>query len=273
MSQNLNPSKTNYSNDFVVVRVDLTLKETMEQVPSSRWDADYWHPKWDSLYQVKLPLVDFGQLIQEGGITYGQVGERVLSSRGSVRYLQVINLKPTGIDIYVRDDKLKEGSRNDPARSRLKPGQILLTRTSFPEMDTLIGRCIVVPEDIGKANVSEDIDVISLNNIVSPEVICTFLKTKYGQDQIHRKKKGTKSIKINFDEICSIKIPVFSDDVMIQITQRYRQMASLHSKAMLAKAQGDEKGYEKNIEAAENIRKDLIAKTEAVMRDERTDVV
>ena len=41
---------------------------------------------------------------------------------------------------------------------------------------------------------------------------------------------------------------------------------------MEAKAKGDEAGYKKNIETAEAMLKDLIARTEAVIRGEREDV-
>jgi len=273
MRQSLNASKTVYYNDFVMVRVDKTLKEMMEEKPSSRWDVEYWHPRWESLSEVALPLTNFSQFIQDDGITYGQVGERVFSKKGKIQYLQVINLKPTGIVLSVRDDRVEENSRNDPERSRLKPGQILLTRTSFPGMDTLIGRCVVVPDTIGKANVSEDIDVISLKEGISPEAICIFIKSEFGQNQIHRKKKGVKSVKINFDEIRSIKIPIFSKAFQSHIETEYKKMAVCHDKAMEAKAEGNEAKYKKNIETAEAMLKDLIAKTEAVIRGEREDVV
>lgn len=49
------------------------------------------------------------------GITYGQVGARELSPRGSVRYLQVINIRDTGIDFAIKPDRVAEHSHNDPA--------------------------------------------------------------------------------------------------------------------------------------------------------------
>lgn len=273
MKAGLSPSKKVYSNDFVMARVDKSVGDLFAEKPSSRWDAGYWEPKWDSLNkEISLPLVDFSQLIEEKGITYGQVGQRIFSKTGSVRYLQVINLRPTGIDFYVKDDKVEEDTHSDPKRSRLKPGQVLLSRTSFPGMDTLIGRCIVVPKSVGKANVSEDIDVITLKKGVSPEAVCVFLKTKYGQDQIHRKKKGVKSIKINFNDIYTFKIPTFPDPVQSHIEAEYKKMAAFHDKAMEAKAKGDDAACKKNIETADAMLKDLIARTEAVIKGEREDV-
>src|ERR1700730_1476925 len=55
----------------------------------------------------------------EKGITYGQVGARKLDARGSVRYLQVINIRDTGIDFAIKPDRVAEGGWNDPRRSRV----------------------------------------------------------------------------------------------------------------------------------------------------------
>src|SRR5207249_5028060 len=55
----------------------------------------------------------------------GQVGARHLSPRGAVRYLQVINIRDTGIDFAVKPDRVAEGSQNDPERSRIRAGDIL----------------------------------------------------------------------------------------------------------------------------------------------------
>ena len=49
MRQDLNISKTVYENDFVMVRVDKTLKQMMEEKPFCRWDINYYLPQWDNL--------------------------------------------------------------------------------------------------------------------------------------------------------------------------------------------------------------------------------
>lgn len=267
MSNLIQITKDQAGKEIVMVRVDKTLKEIMEEKPSSRWDAQYWHPKWEEFYKMSLQTVDFKDLIQD--ITYGQVGQRIFSKKGTVHYLQVINIKPSGIDMFAKIATVEEGSRNDPIRSRIKPGQILLTRTTFPGMDTLIGRCVVVSERDKVANVSEDIDVITLKVGVSPEVVCTFLKTKFGQGQINHKKKGVKSIKVNFDEIGSIKIPVFSESDQLDIISQYRNMSIYHEKAMEAKKNGEEDLYKNNLNTAEIKLKDLISKTEETIRNRR----
>lgn len=140
------------------------------------------------------------------GITYGQVGARVLSPRGSVRYLQVINIRDTGIDFAIKPDRVAENSHNDPPRSRIHDGDILFTNTAFRGTQTLMGRCIVVHRDLGKVNISQDIDRIRVAGI-NPYFVCVFLKTSFGKMQIDRIVHGVDSTKINFGHIRALLIP------------------------------------------------------------------
>ena len=50
-------------------------------------------------------------------------------------------------------------------------------------------------------------------------------------------------------------------------------MSVYHDKAMEAKAKGDEAVYKRNIETAEKMLKDLISRTEAVIRSEKENVI
>ena len=84
---------------------------------------------------------------------------------------------------------------------------------------------------------------------------------------------GVGTLNISFDEIRGIKIPILPDKIQKNIGSEYKKMSAYHDKAMDAKKKGDETGYNKNIETAEKMLKDLIAKTEAVIRGERKDVI
>lgn len=50
-------------------------------------------------------------------------------------------------------------------------------------------------------------------------------------------------------------------------------MSAYHDKAMEGKKKSDEDAYKKNIETAEKMLKDLIARTEAVIRGDKKDVI
>jgi hypothetical protein len=129
----------------------------------NRWNAGYFEERFrqNEKKLKKLRSVPLGEFIPEElpdgskGITYGQVGARKLSPRGSVRYLQVINIRDTGIDFAIKPDRIAEGSHNDPERSRVAKNDILITNTAFRGTETLIGRCVVVSRDYGRLNISQ----------------------------------------------------------------------------------------------------------------------
>ena len=173
-----------------------------ELLRHNRWNAGYFEERFrqNEKKLMKLQSVPLGNFIPEElpdgskGITYGQVGARKLSARGSVRYLQVINIRDTGIDFAVKPDRVAEGSHNDPERSRVIQNDILITNTAFRGTETLIGRCVVVSRNYGKLNISQDMDRVRVQN-VNPCYVGTFLKTKFGQLQIQRIVHGVDSQK------------------------------------------------------------------------------
>ena len=269
MRESLNKTKTVYYNDFVMVRVDKKLSDLMREQPAGRFDPQYWEINFQNLlkkmsdkYQINL-LGDFINFI-----TYGQVGSRVYSKKGTVRYIQTINLVQTGIDFYLKEAFIDKGSHNDPERSRLKYEDVLLGNAGMGGL----GKCIIFLSKTEEVNISQDIDILRFNKI-NPYYITVFLKSEFGNAQIWVRSKGVGAPKLPFDEIKAIRIPKLPDLVQSHIETEYKKMAVYHNKAMGAKAKGNEVGYRKNIEIAENMLRELIAKTEAVIRGERKDVI
>ena len=252
-----------------MVRVDKTVKEMMQEKPSGRWDADYWHPKFQDLMSKISDLYDLktiGDFVSF--ITYGQVGKRIYDEDGDVDYTQTINMQLTGMDYEIKKAKIKVGSHNDPARSRLKYEDMLMGNSGMGGL----GKVVIFCDKKRKVNISQDIDLLRFKNI-NPYYVVTFLKTKFGNEQIWIRSKGVGAPKISFDEVKAIKIPVLSDPVQDHIESEYKKMSAYHDKAMDDKKKSDEVAYKKNIETAEIMLKDLIARTEAVIRGERKDVI
>ena len=213
-----------------------------ELLRHNRWNAGYFEERFrqneKKLKKLRsLPLGDFiPDELPDGskGITYGQVGARKLSPRGSVRYLQVINIRDTGIDFAVKPDRVAEGSHNDPERSRVEKGDILITNTAFRGTETLIGRCVVASRNYGKVNISQDIDRVRLQGI-NPYYVCTLLKTKLGQLQIQRLVHGVDSQKINFGQVRSLLIPALPTNLQSEVEKQYVAMSKCHDKGMTIK--------------------------------------
>lgn len=238
-----------------------------------RMNPDFWSPKWAHIYETLnrcpfevRPLGDFipekvtrcGREVP--GITCGQVGERVYPPKGTkitqrngqvtlrlpdgtkvagVAYLQVRNLKQTGIDIFespIEKRYIAEGSRNDPIRSRLKPGDLLIIRSGVGSL----GRCAVVPENIGLANVSQHISRLVLDG-VRPEWVAVFLQSRYGAAQMERWLAGVSGqVEIDFAEIRALRVPVPDDETQKDVAREYWRMAEYHERAMQARSRGDD---------------------------------
>lgn len=209
---------------------------------SNRWDPGYYDERFrENERQLKrlksVPLGDFiPELLPDGskGITYGQVGARKLNPRGSVRYLQVINVRDTGIDFAVKPDRVTENSHNDPARSRIRPNDILFTNNAFRGTDTLIGRCVVIPWDYGKVNISQHIDRIRVVGI-NPFYVCCFLKSRFGSLQVQRLMHGVDSTGISFSRIRGIRIVPLDDNQQREIERQYLAMSKCHDRAVTIK--------------------------------------
>lgn len=208
----------------------------------NRWNAGYFEERFrqNERKLKKLHSVPLGTFIPDKlpdgslGITYGQVGARKLSPHGSVRYLQVINIRDTGIDFAVKPDRIAEGSHNDPERSRVLQNDILITNTAFRGTETLLGRCVVVTSDYGRMNISQDIDRIRVQG-VNPCYVGTFLKTRFGQLQIQRFVHGVDSQKINFGHVRNLLLPVLAGGVQEEVEREYLKMSRCHDRAMAIK--------------------------------------
>ena len=134
-------------------------------------DPAYYHPKYvENLRFLRtLPrVVPFGELIEF--TTYGQVGSREFAKSG-VRLLTPANLVTTkdgyviGVDISSPERFVPPGSRNDPARSRLRKGDLLLSNSGVG----CIGRPAVFYSD-EPCNISQHINLIRVKGI-EPEYL------------------------------------------------------------------------------------------------------
>mgnify|MGYP000004235948 CR=1 FL=1 len=267
-----------------------------------RGDVGFWNPRWVELepilQQCPYPVRPLGEFIPETverdgvktpGITYGQVGKReyppqgtlVEHQNGSVKlllpraraavegvlYLQVRNLRRTGIDPYetaLEKRFVAEGSYNDLPRSRVKAGDLLLVNSGVGSL----GRCGVMPEEFPyqRVNISQDITRIVLHGI-RPEWCCVYLQTDLGAHQIVRLASGVSGqIKIDFDELRSIEVVVPSDELQQVFAQGMNQLHTYHLRALRARSADDESEYLRCRQIATGILEILIWQAEQVAR-------
>jgi predicted RNA methylase len=186
-----------------------------------RLDPAYHHPRYveNTRFLQSLPnVVTLGELTEY--TTYGQVGRRDLADSG-VRLITPANFVMTedgytsGLDIHSPERFTAPGSRNDPPRSRLRKGDLLLVNSGVG----CIGRAAVFYGD-QPCNISQHVNLIRVRGI-EPEYLAIYLQTSYARLQIAREKCGVGACGINFDRIKSILTPVLQEDVRHDIARRY----------------------------------------------------
>ena len=260
-------TKDENGNELVMVRADKTMKMLMGEKPSSRWNPDYWHPYYETLTDTIRKHTTV--LLQEhrdeiksgfrsGGVTFVKNG---------LPYLQVRNVLDTGLDLF-NVDMIPANSPARQQNKRINKNDILLNRSG----EGSVGRLSVFLSE-QEAYVGGHVYRFALKDI-SPIYVAVFFKTEFGRQQIHRFESGVSGkTEIDLEEVLNMEIPLISDDIIKKIESEYKKMSAFHDKAMSAKQKGNDAEYQKNIEIAETMLKELIAKTEAVIRGERKDVV
>jgi hypothetical protein len=172
----------------------------------------------------------------------------------------------TGLN-YAQANYCSENAYQRLRRTHLKVEDILFAGSGVGA----IGRVGIV-EKISKKSCVGDLFLIRADK-VNQYYLYVYLLTQFGQSQIERIFHGVQSAKISTEEIGLIKVVILSDKVQANIESEYKKMSAYHFKAMDAKIKGDQQNFKKNIEIAEKMLKDLIARTEAVIRGERDDVI
>ncbi len=257
--------------EIVIVKVDKILKEMMEE---KHWDPKYYHPDTENILKdltsTEYPIKSLGDFVGDGPehITYGQVGKRILVDKSPVRYITTRNIIETGLDLVSIEKYTPENGWNDPERSRPQKSDILFIGNGVG----CAGRVIWLDKKPPRSNIEQNIVILRPQNI-NRGYIVIYLKSIFGITQIFRVKDRVGAAYINFDEIKATKIPLIPDSAQDNIESEYKKMSKYHDKAMEAKKKNNEAEYKNNIETAKKMLKDLIAKTEAVIRGDRKDVI
>lgn len=260
-------------NESILLRGDTTLKEMMVVEPSSRWNAIYWHPIYakniEELSKSPYEIIQIGEF--ETRLTYGAIVTGHTSYAGKDLYLlnqgQILF---TGLDHY---SARMIRSKSPWNRERAKPnvGTILLARSGVAGVGR--NRITIMTEPI-KAVVDSFVDILDVDpQKINPFYVVVFWKTKYGWLQIERIINGVGTVNISFDEIRSVQIPILPNSVQAQIEALYRVMAKNHGGAILANHKGDKSTFDGQMKTAETLLRELILKTEAVIRGEKKDVI
>lgn len=234
----------------------------------SRMTPGYYDPRYARILgELRESGFDFVELRELAPyIAYGKTGARHYTPNGAVQLLSIRNHEPTGVDFYEELRFVAEGSHNDPSRSRLQVGDILLSNTGI----RAIGRATLVTSLPHPANVTQHIQLVRPAPNVGAEAIVTFLQSRYGQIQIEQRITGVASAALTNEDIRSILVPRFGPAQQAVIHARYRAMDREHQRAQAARRQISEgvdahRRLEQISERAEKLRQALVADMESTI--------
>jgi hypothetical protein len=191
------------------------------------------------LQQTSFPLEPLGRRDEEGRdvgflrfTTYGAVGARSFQPAG-VRYLTTRNLTPTGVDLSRNQRFVAPDGHNDPPRSRLQAGDILLSNSGVASL----GRPALFLAG-GDCNISQHLNLIRVAGIDACYVTA-YLHTEFGRAQMRRLYSGTGAAGLSYDDIRAIRIPVLPTDDQEKVREAFLVMHAAHEGAL---AVGGEEG-------------------------------
>jgi type I restriction enzyme S subunit len=119
--------------------------------------------------------------------------------------------------------------------SRVLKNDVLLNITGAS-----IGRCAIYADDI-KANVNQHVCIIRIReNVFDPVLVCEFINSEYGQNQVQLLQAGGNREGLNFSNIRMMQLPDYTYEEQIRLSEKYRiiesNRASLCSKINSSKS-------------------------------------
>lgn len=88
-------------------------------------------------------------------------------------------------------------------RTHTMQGDVLLNITGAS-----IGRCVVIPDNLGQANVNQHVCIIRTKENSLPQYLCAYLNSPLGQNQIMATQGGVTRQGLNYQQIRKLKLPL-----------------------------------------------------------------
>ena len=135
--------------------------------------------------------------------------------------------------VYVNSSLHKE-----MRRTHTMQGDVLLNITGAS-----IGRCAVIPDTLGQANVNQHVCIIRTKESTLPQYLCAFLNSPLGQNQIMTTQGGVTRQGLNYQQIRKFKLPLppvsKQKEIIDEIESRFSIIDNLEKvvDAPLAKAE------------------------------------
>lgn len=176
---------------------------------AQRFDADFFKPEYLQVeekinhygYNEFVNLIDILTDGKHWGVTFTSGWVLFLRNTNIVNWVVNISEK-----LYISEEE-----SNESKRAEITSWDILLTTI------WTIGECAVVPNEIKRANINQNLVKIRLKKWYSPILISIFLNSKFWKHQTNRMASGNVQPLLNYPKIKQLKIPLFLQHFQIQI--------------------------------------------------------
>lgn len=208
-----------------------TLKESF--LKSSRLDAEYYQPKFDT-YLATLSNFETSSIPQEFYV-YKNSGTNYAEDSSEVGVLKTKQLSNSGIDIDGVESFFTMNTCAENKSVFVKNNDVVFASMGVGSL----GKVSLFSYDGDKKFVTDStlrIYRAKENGRILPEVLCTFLQSKVGQELIYRYVVGsTGIINIYDDDMAKIPIPVLDDAIQESIAAKVQEsfMLRRQSKQLL----------------------------------------
>lgn len=200
----------------------------------NRLDPRYYKPYFKEFEQKLIKRKDIKRIgeISEyigSGSTPTAGGDDYTLSDDGIPFIRIVNLKNNTVVLdgvlYIK----KEIHNGMLKRTQLKPNDVLLS------MAGTIGLSVVVPENLGEANINQAIARIVVKNDVNPFYLSAILNSKVGKIQTDRLSRPAVQANINLEEIRALKIPLpplsVQNKIADEVKKRMQKAETLQKEA------------------------------------------
>ena len=216
--------------DYVLEELSIKLPElkdemcyvvTADGVENNRIDPRYYKPffiefenELGKRNDIKT-IEEMSDYIGSGATPRAGGSDYTIKDKG-ILFIRIVNIKNNSIALdnvlYIKPE-IHQGMLR---RTQLKPNDVLLS------MAGTIGLSVVVPENLGEANINQALARIMLKEGYNPYYISSILNSRIGIIQTDRLSRPAVQANINLEEIRALKIPTPSFETQNKIAEEIK---------------------------------------------------
>ncbi|QSQ08266.1 hypothetical protein H0A61_00586 [Koleobacter methoxysyntrophicus] len=226
--------------DYYIMSIEPSCIWAQEELLVDRIDAYFYSLKYIQYYNkllqcklIKMSLFDICSRMNSGPF-----GSALLASQyvdKGIPFIRPLNCKDYIVEV---DNNVVFISKEDSKRlksSRFSSGDLIFTK-----IGNGIGDVAIIPTHLFECNISGNLMGVTIKSNIDSYYVLTFIKSKYGQNQIWQGMMNSAKPKIDMETLKSILIPIPSPEIQKYIGDKVRKAEELREEAKRLKKEAEE---------------------------------